>query len=59
MHLLDNVASSYEVSFDVELRKSGPVRESLDTLTQGIILQNIYIFEVLDVIELQNLKHVV
>lgn len=59
MHLLDYVAPSNEVAFDVQLRNRRPVAEFLDTLAHLLILENVNVLVVLNAVELEDLDNVV
>lgn len=59
VHFLDDIASTDELSFDIELRNGGPVRVLLDSLADGLISQHVHILVVLHTVELKHLHCIV
>jgi hypothetical protein len=59
MHLFDNIASPNELSLDIELRNSGPVRVFLDSFTDILISKDINILIVAEAVVLKHLDDIV
>ena len=59
MHLLHDIASTHEISFDVNLGNSWPIGVVLDGLPDTLIFEHIHVFELFHSVEFKNLHHVI
>ena len=59
VHFLQDIASTDELSLDINLWNSWPIGISLNLLTELFVIKNVNIFELFDTVELEDLYHIV